>query len=376
MCLLDSSSPQRRNCGQGWYHGPKDDAKKKAVDKATVNQLIAHGKTSAAADGSRLELPEIEAPEEGKAAQLSEADKAVLSKFVNPAYLKDDASLKVREKFEEESYVLLYDFLLPDVLEELRSAAAQADTEQRVGRGRLADYKSGYQAGWAPIGPPHMRRYLRFDGPAGGRGGGSASGPLLKRIQVELMQTAAFARLLARLTGMVCTSSAGETRRFRAGLDYTVATYGSMADHSRLNTVWCLVDDVPDTPAQGKGKGKGKVDGSSMGATAVAGAVMSAEDKLAMWAEGEVGGFECYIEAEEDAVAEASDVFRMDDDDGPLLQVLARSNTLSIVLQDERVMRFVKYVSGSAPSSRWDVAVDFEIKQDDEADEEEEGGGA
>jgi len=34
-----------------------------------------------------------------------------------------------------------------------------------------------------------------------------------------------------------------------------------------------------------------------------------------------VGGFECYIEAEEEAVAEASDVFRMDDDDGPLLQV-------------------------------------------------------
>jgi hypothetical protein len=50
-------------------------------------------------------------------------------------------------------------------------------------------------------------------------------------------------------------------------------------------------------------------------------------------------------------------------------QVLARSNTLSIVLQDQRVMRFVKYVGGSAPSSRWDVAVDFEILQDEREDE-------
>ena len=58
------------------------------------------------------------------------------------------------------------------------------------------------------------------------------------------MQTPAFARLLARLTGMVCVSSTGETRRFRAGIDYTVATYGSMALHSRLNTVWWLVGDV------------------------------------------------------------------------------------------------------------------------------------
>lgn len=132
-----------------------------------------------------------------------------------------------------------------------------------------------------------------------------------------------------------------------------------MADHSRLNTVWCLVDDVPDAPAMSKG---------------AAGEALTAEDKLAMWAEGEVGGFECYIEAEEDAVAEASDVFRMDDDDGPLLQVLARSNTLSIVLQDERVMRFVKYVGGSAPSSRWDVAVDFEIRQEEKDEDEDEDG--
>jgi hypothetical protein len=127
-----------------------------------------------------------------------------------------------------------------------------------------------------------------------------------------------------------------------------------MSDVSRLNTVWCLVDDVDDSEE-------------------TEGECLTADEKKAMWAQGEVGGFECYIEAEEDAVAEASDVFRMDDDDGPLLQVLARSNTLSIVLQDQRVMRFVKYVGGSAPSSRFDVTVDFEVVQDDDECVQEDG---
>jgi hypothetical protein len=238
--------------GQGWYHGPKDDTKKRAVDKATVNQLIAHSKTSAAADASQQELPQIVAPAEGTVTPLSESDKAILAQFVNPAYLTDDASLKVRDKFEEVSYVLLYDFLLPHVLEEVRGAAAEADADDKVGRGRLASYTSGYHEGWNAVGPPHMRRYLRFDGAAapadagqtaprprragggaGGGGAGASSGALLKRIQVDLMQTAAFARLLARLTGIACTSSKGETRRFRAGLDYTV--WSRAADPSFLS---------------------------------------------------------------------------------------------------------------------------------------------
>jgi hypothetical protein len=238
-------------------------------------------------------------------------------------------------------------------------AHTHTDKEQKIGRARLPNYKSGYAPGWQAIGPPHMRRYLRFEGdPASSRAGkggvGGGVGALMKRIQVELMQSPAFANLLARLTGMVCLSSKGETRRFRAGLDYTVATYGSMSEVSRLNTVWCLVDDVDD-PEDTEGER------------------LTADEKIAMWAQGEIGGFECYIEAEEDAVAEASDVFRMDDDDGPLLQVLARSNTLSIVLQDQRVMRFVKYVGGGAPSSRFDVTVDFEVVQDDDECAQEDG---
>lgn len=61
-----------------------------------------------------------------------------------------------------------------------------------------------------------------------------------------------------------------------------------------------------------------------------------------------------------------------------LLSVSACNNTLSLVMRDEGVMRFVKYVSAAAPGSRWDVAVEYEIaaveagscEDSDSADEE------
>ena len=50
-----------------------------------------------------------------------------------------------------------------------------------------------------------------------------------------------------------------------------------------------------------------------------------------------------------------------DDDDGTLLAVQPGFNRLLLVLRDEGVMRFVKYVSAAAEGSRWDVCGEFEI---------------
>lgn len=126
-----------------------------------------------------------------------------------------------------------------------------------------------------------------------------------------------------------------------------------------------------------------------------------------MWDSGEVGGFECYVEAEgfdDDKDVEEQDaaVYEQrviaseardrgegsssagggggagneedgnDDDDesdsegseagGTLLSVQGRCNCLSVVLRDEGVMRFVKFVSAAAPGSRWDVAAEFQVE--------------
>lgn len=50
-----------------------------------------------------------------------------------------------------------------------------------------------------------------------------------------------------------------------------------------------------------------------------------------------------------------------DEDGGTLLTVQPGFNRLLLVLRDEGVMRFVKYVSAAAEGSRWDVCGEFEV---------------
>ena len=67
-----------------------------------------------------------------------------------------------------------------------------------------------------------------------------------------------------------------------------------------------------------------------------------------------------------------------EEEDGTLLTVQPGFNRLLLVLRDVGVMRFVKYVSASAPGSRWDVCCEYEVyqDQDSEGDGEAEADGA
>lgn len=54
-----------------------------------------------------------------------------------------------------------------------------------------------------------------------------------------------------------------------------------------------------------------------------------------------------------------------------MLNVSPAANTLNLVLRDEGLMRFVKYLSVAAPSSRFDVAMVYKPEPDSEEEEEE-----
>ena len=58
-----------------------------------------------------------------------------------------------------------------------------------------------------------------------------------------------------------------------------------------------------------------------------------------------------------------------EDDDGTLLTVQPGFNRLLLVLRDEGVMRFVKYVSAAAQGSRWDICGEYEVGAVQEEDE-------
>lgn len=57
------------------------------------------------------------------------------------------------------------------------------------------------------------------------------------------------------------------------------------------------------------------------------------------------------------------------EDGGTLLSVQADFNRLLIVLRDEGVLRFVKYISAAAPGSRWDICGEYSIGMLEETDD-------
>jgi prolyl 3-hydroxylase /prolyl 3,4-dihydroxylase len=62
-----------------------------------------------------------------------------------------------------------------------------------------------------------------------------------------------------------------------------------------------------------------------------------------------------------------------DEDDSVLLMGMPLFNRLTIVLRDQGVMRFIKYISAEAEGSRWDVCGEYEIgmlvEEEEEANE-------
>ena len=169
----------------------------------------------------------------------------------------------------------------------------------------------------------------------------------------------------------------GQVRRFRTGLDYTVAHYGILTQKPVLDATVCFAAGngvIPAPPAEDDPKNE-----------------QEAEEELdeadMLWQSDDVGGFECYIEAsdyetnfahdgdgndkpqDEDKAAAASsepaDEYN-EDDDTNLLSVSASNNTLSLVYRDPGTMRFIKYVGSRAPSSRWDISMEYQVPEDEE----------
>ena len=473
-------------------------ARAKAEKMAKAAAKGGKGKGGGGGVGRRGEAAEAAAEAEAAADALaaaradrdpSERDLALLRRYVAPAYLDPKAWDAVRAKFAADGSVQLHGFLRPALAAAVRRAARLADAREGVGGGRLPrDYlvgtaagaeahSGGGNAGWSAAGPPHKQRYLRYGGgaaegdalvraAAGGEGegeeggGGGAggreeedAGALLAALRRDLFSSGAFARLLRRLTSVGMLGHAGEVRRFRPGLDYTVAHYGVLTSDPRLDCVLCFVDDGKGRAA-GEERGGGENGGGAVARAGASGGGTSPTAEAEAWADGEVGGYEAYVLADDsddgeegpdgkpkakgaaevyravsvclslgffgsfrrlcglDALAKTDDarapeysqtplnllsrthpapttipprqgphhhqnnntrrnVQRQDDGDAGVLNVPAAHNCLSLLLRDEGLMRFVKYVSAAAPGSRWDLAMEYLPDEGSSSEEEE-----
>ncbi|KAJ1449292.1 Oxoglutarate and iron-dependent oxygenase degradation C-term-domain-containing protein [Pelagophyceae sp. CCMP2097] len=338
----------------GWYHAV--DAAEAPTANSSLSQL-----TALAAEGDDAEAgSDDEAADDGAAeadaeAPLAPDDAAALAEWVEPEYLKESVWASLRKHFCNESAVRLDGFVRNDVAAALGRLAHAADARDALGDGRAPDYGAGLGDGgalWRVVGPPHKQRYLELADDAAGAAppGRVADAPdvtaALRALRASV-RSGAFRRLLHRLVGVRATASKCAARRFRPGLDYTVAHSGGGARVARLDATLCFLGQAA-TDADGR------------------------EDEAGLWETGDVGGFETYIAADDDA---DPDVYKSTHDDGEageggddggdLLSVSAAHNTLSIVLRDPGTLRFVKYVSAAAPGSRYDLEAVCTIHPDD-----------
>ncbi|EEB95621.1 hypothetical protein MPER_05374 [Moniliophthora perniciosa FA553] len=277
---------------------------------------------------------------------------------------------------------------------------------------------------WTTKGPPHKHRYCTLLPPSPSAPATSITplsahpspSEILRVLQDELFPSQAFRAWLAIVTRLLPLRFAVEARRFRPGLDYTLAT--SEEKEARLDVVLGLTPEIKAPEVA--------VESSSGRRRAV-----REKPPLRGWSAAEWGGWECYMaphnEEDDPAVyrsgtykksdvvangkpkhvengytngsmpngkhasnggvpssgkskspspthsedadgdVEIPDAEEDEEDDSTLLT--PGFNRLLLVLRDERVMRFVNV---SAEGSRWDVCAEYEVgmMQEDEGEEE------
>ncbi|TEB37139.1 nuclear protein [Coprinellus micaceus] len=336
---------------------------------------------------------------------LTDTQSSFLREFLNPVYLQPRTMKALAERFVEESSLELHAFLSSDIAEPLENRLRSLDSKDGLGSertGRVPAHGTGTQGSWEVRGPPHKWRYctLKEKDKEGAveavtpRAANPSADANMRSLQDELFGSEAFRAWLSLVTKLIPMRHSVQARRFRPGLDYTLAT--SEEEEARLDVVLGLTPRVMeeverDSESEGEGSnGSGK--GYYRRQVASRG-----------WQSAEWGGWECYMaphNEEDDPAVYRSSVHKKsktngngngksngghrdsDDDDADmgsrsgseqeedvqeeeedstLLTVQPGFNRLLLVLRDERVMRFVKYVSAAAEGSRWDVCGEYEV---------------
>jgi prolyl 3-hydroxylase /prolyl 3,4-dihydroxylase len=223
---------------------------------------------------------------------LTAADKKLLSEWINPVYLGRAAERRMVAQWEASSCIELRSFLREDREAAMLDAVRREDAAAAVGGGAVPARDAGVAEAWEAVGPPHKQRFLQANASAGAlhatappaaQDPHASAAMQMRAVVAHLFRSAAFAKWLARVTDLGVTSLRCILRRFRPGLDYTVAT-GAAHDSPPhitpasppplLDATLCFVDD----------------DG---------------EEKATAWASDDVGGFQCYIAADDEADAAA-----------------------------------------------------------------------
>lgn len=380
----------------GWFHIPQEGEEgyeegleDKMAERSSLQQL--QGKSD------KLDLPQPDwkeyeddgENEDDEETELTTEELTFLLRFMTPQYLTPDTVEQLNTQFEEESSIRLTNLLSSKFSARLREYMESVD-----GKDSKMPANPNNPTACGVSQPPYKHRY-QFRQP---------SKPLSKdptpydEVVDSFFPSLAFRKWLTLATGLPLAKANILARRFRRGMDYSLAT--SYDDEDPQLEVTLGLSPAPgwsdelDEEDQSDDEIPGKdTNGDSKKTN---GKPEKTEEKIL---EDTVGGYELYMAADEEDDDAGSDdgveipngaskgstatgagkrrkadpaVYRSngtEDDDGVLFSMPAGWNTMSIVLRDKGVLRFVKYVSAAAKGDRWDISGEFQVVDDDEDNE-------
>ncbi|KIK67585.1 hypothetical protein GYMLUDRAFT_36324 [Collybiopsis luxurians FD-317 M1] len=306
----------------GWFHAAQEDEEgyepaEQSEMKSSREQLTNTQTDFKSYQSSNSSTDEPPLPD----AELSEEHLTFLSEFINPAYLQMRTMKSLASRFVEESSLELHSFLASSLAEALEPRLKDLDAQDGLGpdrTGKVPPHCAGVDApvpdvvspdddiaidnipntplslsgalsangiilpaavvpasppvskppsAWTLKGPPHKWRYCTLLPPSPSAPAVSIApisahpnpSEILRKLQDELFPSQAFRAWLSIISHLLPLRHFVEARRFRPGLDYTLAT--SEENEARLDVVLGLTPEVRDEEDEHEsGGGRGRLE--------------------------------------------------------------------------------------------------------------------
>ncbi|KAF8472529.1 Oxoglutarate and iron-dependent oxygenase degradation C-term-domain-containing protein [Kalaharituber pfeilii] len=409
----------------GWFHIPQpgeegynEGEEERLAERSSLQQL------QSKADTYDLPQPNVSyyddqptsqvASEQDDETVLTAADCEFLLKYISPIYLTPDTLDDIKDELAMNSSIQLANFLS-------KSYATKVNAYVEARDGSHEESKEQQEKeGWKVAVPPHKQRFLYLQDvnttvPEINRtekGKTPAASELIdenpiKELLTKCFPSKSFKKLIQIATGLKLSSHDMLARRFRRGLDYTLAT-GWEPDPSNpkegeMKVELCLGltpskgwdgeedQDVEEEATAGKQDGDSSAVDSSKAPAKNKPEVTVRETPFSNEGAG-VGGYEMYMAGDDDEEdlndgEETKDqkfggkkmkpdpaIYKLaadGEDDAAVFSMGAAWNRLSIVLRDGGLLKFVKYISRSAQGDRWDIVGSWGTVDEDGGSDEE-----
>lgn len=293
--------------------------------------------------------------------ELDENDMNYLSQYINESYLNKTAIESLKSNFLEHSYLQIDSFLNETKSKLLKRLIQHDELENEC------PYESkNLIKPWKTATPSHKWRYMYIDGKSFENFTNKddilekLNNPELPNFSLlketltneqsteselidlsKFFHSTTFKKYLVILTSLIPLSEQIVIRRFRPGKDFTLAT--NIQINELLKNLPNYIEAILEgtlclTPSDG-------------------------------WESGELGGYELYMDnqddtnIEQDKDLEDAAIYKADDSGNSVLINKPPSwNSFNLVLRDKHILQFIKYVSWSAKTSRWDLSMKWDVK--------------